>query len=130
MDIKQGDIYLYEPPVVSSSEQAALFVTSGSEQSGLRPFIIVSREFVHKNKPTVVGVPLTTKVEKANSYRIMLPAGELLPDIGCESFRNSVALCDHVRVLDITRLRKKIGRLSENAIPSVGLGLANVFDLR
>ncbi len=130
MDIKQGEIYLYEPPVVSSSEQAALLTTSGSEQAGLRPYIIVSRDIVHRNKPTVVGVPLTTKVNKANSYRIMLPAGELIADLGCSPFQNSVALCDHVRVLDINRFRKKIGRLSENAVLSVGLGLANVFDLR
>lgn len=130
MDIKQGDIYLYEPPISSSSEQSAVLVTSGSEQQGLRPFIIVSREVVHKNKPTAVGVPLTTKIEKANSYRIALPAAELIPEVGCMPFRDSVALCDHIRVIDRTRLRRKIGRVSENAVLSIGVGLAFVFDIR
>lgn len=131
MDIRQGDIYLYDPPTASASDQsAALLVTSGSEQAGLRPYIIMSREGVHKNKPTVVGVPLTTRIQKANSYRIMLPAEELIPDLGRPAFQHSVALCDHVRVLDVTRLRSRSGRLSENAVLAVGLGLANVFDIR
>jgi hypothetical protein len=33
-------------------------------------------------------------------------------------------------VLDLGRIRKKIGKLSDNARKSVGLGLAFVFDLR
>jgi mRNA interferase MazF len=130
MDVVWGGIYLYEPPTTSNSEQAALLTTSGSEQAGMRPYIIISRDLVNRNKPTAVGVPLTSRVEKANSYRIALPAGELIPDIGCQPFVNSVALCDHVRVLDLGRIRKKIGKLSDNARKSVGLGLAFVFDLR
>jgi mRNA interferase MazF len=130
MEVKWGGIYLYEPPTVSSSEQAASLVLSGSEQAGMRPYIIVSRDAVNKNKSTAVGVPLTSRIEKANSYRIALPSAELVPDVGCLPFVNSVALCDHVRVIDLTRLRKKIGQLSDNAVKSVGLGLAFVFDLR
>jgi mRNA interferase MazF len=108
MEMTQGYIYLYEPPTSSVSDQAALLTASGSEQAGLRPWIIVSRDAIHKNKPTVVGVPLTTKVHKANSYRILLPAAELIADLGCSAFQDSVALCDHVRVLDISHLRKKV----------------------
>jgi mRNA-degrading endonuclease toxin of MazEF toxin-antitoxin module len=85
----------------------------------------------NKGKPTAVGVPLTTKVHKANSYRIMLPAAELIADVGSGyQFQNSVALCDHVRVLDLDLIRRKIGRVSENALLAVGLGLAFVFDIR
>jgi len=130
MEVKWGGIYLYEPPTVSTSDQAALLTTSGSEQAGLRPYIIVSRDAVNKNKPTAVGVPLTKHVEKANSYMVVLPSSELIPELGCIPFLNSVALCDHVRVLDLTRIRKKIGSLSDTAAISVGLGLAFVFDLR
>lgn len=130
MEVRQGGIYLYEPPTVSSSEQAATIVTSGSEQAGLRPYIIVSRDAVNANKPTAVGVPLTTRISKANSYRIALPSAELIADVGCTPFYDSVALCDHVRVLDLSLIRKRIGHLSQNAILAVGLGLAFVFDLR
>jgi|ERR1051325_461841 mRNA-degrading endonuclease toxin of MazEF toxin-antitoxin module len=130
MEVKYGGIYLYEPPTQSSSAQASALIQSGAEQAGYRPYIIVSRDIANQNKPTAVGVPLSRKIEKANSYRIMLPAAELLPDVGCGPFDNSVALCDHIRVLDLAQIRKKIGRLSENAILSVGGGLAFLFNLR
>jgi len=130
MDVVHGGIYLYEPPAVPSSTQTVMFATSGSEQAGLRPYVIVSRDLVNKGKPTAVGVPLTTKVHKANSYRIMLPSAELLAEVGCTPFLNSVALCDHVRVLDLTRIRKRVGRLSDNAVIALKLGLACVFDDR
>lgn len=130
MEVKKGCIYLYEPPRQSSSEQAALLTTSGSEQAGLRPYIIVSRDLVNKGKPTAVGVPLTTKVHKANAYRILLPASELIADLGCTQFQTSVALCDHVRVLNIEQIRKKAGSLSQNASLAVELGLLYVFDIR
>jgi len=130
MEVTKGGIYLYEPPSTSTSQQAAIITTSGSEQSGLRPWVIVSQDAVNKGKPTAVGVPLTRKVHKANAYRIALPAAELIPDAGCTPFQDSVALCDHVRVLDINLIRKKIGRLSDNAVLAVALGLIFVFDIR
>ena len=77
-----------------------------------------------------MGVPLSTKTDKANSYRIALPAAELIAEHSGYQFRNSVALCDHVRVLDLDLIRRKIGRVSENALLAVGLGLAFVFDIR
>jgi mRNA interferase MazF len=130
MEVKKGCVYLYEPPSVSTSDQAALLTTSGSEQAGLRPYIIVSRDSVNKDKPTAVGVPLTTRVQKANSYRILLPAAELISDVGCLPFQDSVALCDHIRVVNKDQIKKKIGSLSQNALLAVELGLLFVFDIR
>lgn len=129
MEVQQGGIYLYEPPTNPGSEQTVLFTSSGNEQSGLRPYVIVSRDLVNRNKPTAVGVPLTTKVHKANSYRVKLPAGELI-SVSNYQFQDSVALCDHVRVVDLTRIRSKIGTVSANALLSIGLGLAFIFDFR
>ena len=131
MEVEFGGIYLYEPPKQSNSEQSALLITSGSEQSGLRPWVIVSRDLVNKGKPTAVGVPLTKRTDKANSYRIAIPVGEILGEVACNyEFLNSVALCDHVRVLDVNQLKRKIGRLSDTAAVAVGVGLAYLFDLR
>ena len=131
MDVRYGGVYLYEPPKASTSEQAAVILTSGSEQSGMRPFIIVSRDIVNKNLPTAVGVPLTSRVHKANAHRILLPMAELISEPGSGYvFVNSVAMCDHVRVLDLSLIRKKIGTLSANAMLAVGLGLAFVLDIR
>jgi mRNA-degrading endonuclease toxin of MazEF toxin-antitoxin module len=131
MEVQCGGIYLYDPPTSSTSDQGASLVQSGSEQSGLRPYIIVSRDSVNRNKPTALGVPLSTRVHKANSYRIMLPASELIKEVTSHyQFQNSVALCDHIRVIDLSRLRSKIGKVSVNALAAVGLGLAFVFDIQ
>lgn len=130
MNVSQDGIYLYNPPTNPVSPNAATIVISGPEQSGLRPYIIVSRDVVNANKPMAVGVPLTSKTHKANSYRILLPSVELIPEIGCAPFLDSVALCDHVRVLDLKLIHKKVGNLTENALLAVGLGLAYIFDIR
>jgi mRNA interferase MazF len=131
LTVEFGGIYLYEPPNTSASEQAALLITSGSEQAGLRPYIIVSRDTVNKGKKTAVGVSMSTKTNKANSYRIFLPVSEIVREYGTAyHFQDSVALCDHVRVLDLDQVKLKIGRLSDTAIASVGLGLSFVFGIR
>jgi mRNA interferase MazF len=130
MEVTKGGVYLYQPPSTSTSEQAATITTSGSEQAGMRPYIIVSRDDVNDGKPTAVGVPLTTRIHKANSYRIFLPSAELIADAGCTPFKDSVALCDHARVINTDLIRKKIGKLSDNAVLAVGLGLSFVFDIR
>ena len=132
MQVEQGGIYMYEPPKQSTSEQAALLTTSGSEQSGWRPWVIISRDLLNRaNTRTAVGVPLSTNVEKANSYRIKLPVSELIADVGSTYvFQDSVALCDHVRVLDLNQIRRKVGRVSSNGLISiVGVGLAFVTDI-
>ncbi len=72
---------------------------------------------------------MTSRTNKANSYRIFLPESELIPDEGCDPFVDSVALCDHVRVIDKAQIHKKVGNLTENARHAVGLGLAYVLDL-
>jgi mRNA-degrading endonuclease toxin of MazEF toxin-antitoxin module len=132
MEVVQGGIYLYEPPQQSTSDQSALLNTSGSEQSGWRPWVIISRDLLNRgNTKTAVGVPLSTNVGKANSYRILLPATELIPDVGVTYvFKNSVALCDHIRVLDLNQIRRKVGTVSANGLISiVGVGLAFVTDI-
>jgi mRNA-degrading endonuclease toxin of MazEF toxin-antitoxin module len=131
MEVQHGGLYLYEPPQVPKSEPDAKFVASGHEQLGERPYIIMSRDKVNAGKPTAVGVPFTTRIHKANSYRVLLPAGEFIAAVDSNYvFENSVALCDHVRVIDLERVRKKIGQLSENGVFAVQLGLTFVFGIR
>jgi len=105
---------------------------AGSEQSGRRPCIVMSRLSVNNAGRTVVIVPMTTTTTSANPYyRILIPVAEIIRDPNCTSaIENSVAKCDHARVLDKSLLERKIGRLTQTAIIAVGLGLAYVFDIR
>lgn len=133
-EVRQGEIWLYEPPTVTPSQQIdpnPLHVASGHEQTGLRPYIIVSRDLLNKGASTAVAVPMSKNTSKANAYRIALPVAELIPDVGKYPFQPSVALCDHVRVIDLKQMRTRLGKLSGNALTSVlNIGLAYVFDFR
>jgi mRNA-degrading endonuclease toxin of MazEF toxin-antitoxin module len=105
---------------------------SGSEQTGRRPCIVMSRLAVNNAGRTVVVVPMTTSTGSANPYyRILLPVAEIVKDPSCTSaIQISVAKCDHVRVLDKSLLESRIGKLTQTAIIAVGLGIAYVFDIR
>lgn len=120
--IKQGDIYWVKIPQEH---------TVGSEQFKTRPYIIVSRTGVNKELRTVVGVPLSSKIEKARSYRIRIPLGEIILDPTCTyPVTDSVALTDHIREIDKSRLQERIGHLSATATIAVSLGIAFLLDIR
>jgi mRNA-degrading endonuclease toxin of MazEF toxin-antitoxin module len=109
--------------------------TVGHEQYGRRPYIIMSRGHINDRVKSVVGIPFTASENVLSSpqppYRIFVPAKEITKDISYTGeIRDSVAKTDQVRVLDKARLEKKIGRLTNTAIASVGLGLAYLFDIR
>lgn len=105
---------------------------AGSEQQKNRPYVIVSRDAVNRLGRNVVGVPLSTKVQKANSYRILIPVGHMISDLTCSRpLSDSVALTDQIRVLDSSRLEQpKMGTLSATAISGIELALAFIFDIR
>src|SRR5438270_10953330 len=113
MPIEQGDIYW------------VTLTGSGSEQTGRRPCIVMSRLVVNNAGKTIVVVPMTATTTGANpDYRILLPASEIIKDPGCTSaIQTSIAKCDHVRVLDKRLLETKIGKLTQTAVIAVGLGI-------
>ena len=118
--VSPGDIYWGED-----------IAAKGSEQKGDRLWLVMSRLTLNGNN-TVVVVPLTTKTEKAAkhpSFCIILPPGEIIPDPGNKPSVPCVALCHQLRVFDKTRFRKKYGKLSLSAIPSVQLGISFVFNI-
>jgi mRNA interferase MazF len=102
----------------------------GSEQQRRRPCVVVSRRILNAGNSLVI-VPLSSKVEKANSHRILLPKAEILKDLGCETeILDCVAVCQQVRLIDKKAVENHIGKLSQNALFSVHLGLSYVFDIR
>ena len=120
MQIEQGEIYWI--PLTGS----------GSVQNGRRPCIVMSRGSVNRSGNTVVVVPMSSKTGKANPYyRILLPAGEIIKDPSSSSeIKDSIAMCDHLRVVDKSQLEARIGKLTYSAIIAVELGIAFVFDIR
>ena len=89
--IKRGDIYLVD-----------LTDALGSEQSGVRPAIIMQNDIGNEHSPTTLIVPLTSKKKGMAATHVTIS-----PEDGV--IRESEAECEQVRVADKTRLVKHVG---------------------
>lgn len=93
MTVKRGEIWL-----------ADLNPTRGSEQAGTRPVLTFQNNVISKYTTTIFAIPLTTNLRRASlpsCAHISKGEGGLASD--------SVALCHQLRVLDKTRLVKRLG---------------------
>lgn len=92
--IHRGEIYLID-----------LDHQIGSEQSGVRPAVIVQNEIGNIYSPTTIVCPLTSKKKRMSATHV-----ELTPeDAGVMT--DSIVLCEQVRVIDKARIRKKLGEV-------------------
>jgi mRNA interferase MazF len=107
-----GDIYL-----------ANLDPTRGSEQSGIRPILIISSNLMHEKSRRVIACPITSNME-VWATKVALPAG--LKTLG-------MVLADQIRAVDkserllryvetvpadfVTIVRSYVGRLLELEVP-------------
>jgi mRNA interferase MazF len=112
--LKRGDVF-----------EARLDPVEGSEQAGVRPVIVVSRDALNEASPVVVVVPCTTWKPERRIYpsQIVLRA----PDGGLRA--DSIALGEQVRAIAKTRLRSHWGRLSPEALRKLERALAITLDL-
>ena len=100
MKVERGEIWL-----------ANLDPTKGSEQAGTRPIIIFQETAISKFTSTIITIPLTTNLRRA-----ALPSCFLIPNGQGGLNQDSVALCHQLRVLDKTRLIKRLGQLDVETI--------------
>ncbi len=103
MRIKRGEVWI-----------AILNPTQGSEQAGVRPVIIFQDDTLAQFTTTVITIPLTTNLERSS-----LPSCLLISSNEGGLHQDSVALCHQIRVLDKTRLRRKLGELLPETIASL-----------
>jgi mRNA interferase MazF len=97
MNVSRGEIWL-----------ANLNPVRGSEQAGTRPVLIFQTDTINRFTTTVITIPFTTNLRRASlpsCIKISAGKGGLSND--------SVALCHQLRVLDKTRLTKRLGLLDE-----------------
>ena len=99
---RRGDIYF-----VDFGEK------TGSEQSGIRPALVVSNNKANKHSPVVTVVPLSARVWKKK----YLPTHVQIPIKKCRGLdKPSMALAEQVETMDKTRLGKKIGKVLDETI--------------
>lgn len=88
-EINRGDVY-----------QVILDPIKGSEQSGLRPCVVVSPDSMNEHLETVIVIPLTTK-KKDWPTRV---------DTTIDSVPGQ-AICEQIRTVSKKRLKKKIYKM-------------------
>ena len=92
--IHRGEIYL-----IDLSNQI------GSEQSGVRPAVIVQNEVGNIYSPTTIICPLTSRSKSMSATHVKLTTDDA--ELVCDS----VVLCEQVRVIDKARIKKRLGEV-------------------
>lgn len=102
-NITRGDIFY-----------ANLDGTIGSEQSGIRPVIVVQNDIGNKYSPTTIIVPLTKKVR----LKLNQPTHFWINPFGNIRF-DSIVLTEQIRVIDKSRLKEKIGVMNNKVMQEI-----------
>ena len=92
--IRRGEIYL-----IDFSNHV------GSEQGGIRPAVVVQNEAGNMHSPTTIVCPLTSQHKSMAATHVNLTP----EDAGI--IKESTVLCEQVRVIDKTRIKKRLGEV-------------------
>ena len=84
----------------------------GSEQSGIRPVLLVQNNRGNKHSRTLIIAPITSKIDA----KAKLPTHVFLPDF---LKLPSIILLEQLRTIDKRRIREFIGRLDNNTMQKV-----------
>ena len=101
--MRRGDIWLCDLP---SSQ--------GSEQSGTRPVVILQNDKGNTVSPVTTVIPLTSRMKHSIPTHVFVPA-QLS---GCPV--DSYALVEQIRVVDQSRLTKRLGQLHGSVLTHIG----------
>src|SRR5437016_8820071 len=113
MAVNRGEVWM-----------ADLAPTVGTEQSGIRPVLIVQTDRANAHSPHTIVVPFTTRIRQR-----LLPSHVLVPAGEGGLTQDSVALCEQIRVLDAGRLVARLGTLSAARMKEIGDALRIILDL-
>lgn len=98
--------------------------TVGSEQSGVRPAVIVSNDRANEHSSVVIVAALTTKPSRNPlPWDVQLPEGEPLARAGR-------IMCNQIRTIDKARLRTFEAGLSPAQLAQLDLALKVSLNLR
>ena len=113
MIIKRGDIFYADlRPVI------------GSEQGGIRPFLIIQNDTGNRHSPTVIVAAITSKMSKAK-----LPTHIRIDKNKCDIIKDSVILLEQLRTIDKQRLKDKVCHLDEEMMGTINKALCISLEL-
>jgi mRNA interferase MazF len=111
--IKRGDIILCDfNPVI------------GTEQSGIRPAVIIQIDRANSASPHTIVAPLISRIRKS------ILASHVFVPIGIANLtQDSVILCEQIRVIDKSRIIRVIGHLDKEYIMQLNMALCTILGL-
>jgi mRNA interferase MazF len=96
----------------------------GTEQSGIRPVVIVQIDRANAVSPHTIIALFTSKIRRA-----LLPSHVFVPaGIGGLS-QDSVVLCEQIRVIDKSRIMRVIGHLDDVYMEQLATALSTILGL-
>lgn len=96
----------------------------GSEQSGLRPYVVIQNNMGNKNCPTIIGMSLTSSLKKE-----YLPTHCIIPKTKANGLKHdSMLLAETITQLDKSRIKGKVGHIENESIQNdiINVYIANV----
>ncbi len=100
---------------------ANLNPTKGHEQAGLRPVLVLSHEVFNERSGTIIAVAITSQSQKAGfPLTLKLESGKLP--------KKSWIKISQIRTLSVTRLGKKLGKVSLEEVNKVIEGLLEIIN--
>ncbi len=103
---------------------ADLSPTVGTEQSGVRPVLVVQTDRANPVSPHTILVPFTSRIRQR-----LLPSHVAVPAREGGLTQDSVALCEQIRVADLNRLIRKLGDLPAPRMQEVDDALRAILEL-
>ena len=100
---------------------ADLNPTKGSEQSDLRPIVIISGNMLNGLLKVVIACPLTSKVKRYKGNVVLEPNSQNGLSVASE------ALIFHVRSISKDRLVRKVGEITADELMSLKTGLNDIL---
>ncbi len=94
----------------------------GSEQSGFRPAVIVQNDAGNFTSPTLVIVPISHREPSLPSHIPILKEE-------CDIEQDSIALCEQIRVIDKSRLGRRLFTLSWDIMARIEEGIKINLDM-
>ncbi|MBC7473758.1 MAG: type II toxin-antitoxin system PemK/MazF family toxin [Candidatus Sericytochromatia bacterium] len=114
--MERGDIYI-----------ANINPRSGSEQSGIRPILIISHNSFNttQNWKSIIIVPISTSINQAKRSPTVVKI--LANESGLE--KESSILCHQITTLDKSKITKKIGSISGEKMKEVERSIKYSLDI-
>ena len=96
----------------------------GTEQAGIRPAVVLQIDRANLVRPHTIIAPFTTRIRRG-----LLPSHVFIPAGMGGLNRDSVLLCEQIRVVDNRRIIQLLGHLDDSHMEEVAAALRTILGL-